>query len=136
MRDSSDDDFDDVVVDVVDDFDDDYTKIILLLNEYGVAASPAARKAVKKWLIEFDTDIIAYAIEQADAQGKNTRSYIESILVNLRKRKLDTIEKIHKCDDQWRKNSKNSKFSDKDSSVYKPVGTDYSDLERRMNAVY
>lgn len=121
-----------------DDYDDydDYTKIILLLDEYGIKTSPATRNAVRKWILEFNTDVIAYAIEQADSQGKNSRGYIESILGNLRKQKLDTLEKVYKHEKEWRKRNKNGGFSDKDSSVYKEGGTDYSDLERRMNALY
>lgn len=122
--------------DSYDAYDDSYAKTISLLRDYGIAVSPGTCRAVQEWVAEFDADVIAYAIEQADARGRGNRGYIASILANLRMKKLDTMEKIQKHEEAWRKRSSKGIFSDKDSSVYKPGGTDYSDLERRMNARY
>ncbi|MDO5397009.1 MAG: DUF4373 domain-containing protein [bacterium] len=118
-----------------DDDYDSYTKTISLLKDYGIAVGPGTCRAVKEWVSEFNPDVIAYAVEQADARGRSNRGYIASILANLRIKKLDTMEKINRHEEAWRRRS-SSAFSDKDSSVYKLGGTDYSDLERRMNERY
>lgn len=117
-----------------DDDDGDYIKTLSLLNDYGITLSPGTRKAVRDWVAEFNTDVIGYAVEQADSQGKLSRGYIASILRNLRKRGLDTLEKIDRYEEEWHR--KRNSFSDRDSSVYKSGGTDYSNLERLMNKRY
>ena len=132
------DDVDDVddVDDGVDDVDDDYKKTISLLKEYGMKVNSGTKAAVKQWLSEFGADIIAYAVEEADSRDKLSRGYISSILKTLKERRLDTIGKIRAYEDKYRKNNTKKYFSDKDSSVYKSGGTDYSDFERRMNLKY
>ena len=86
-------------------------------------------------------EMIALAYEYCIlATNKLSFQYMDSIIRNWKKAGISTVEAAEKDHEDFKNKNKNKpapkKFSDKDSSVYKSGGTDYSDFERRMNAKY
>lgn len=110
------------------------TKIISALTSVGYRNTQALRDAAAQWLRVHSEDVILYAIAEADSCGNVSRKYIGAILNRYEREKLVSVEEIRA--DAERHSRRGKGFSDKDSSVYQSGGTDYSDLERRMNAKY
>lgn len=80
-------------------------------------------------------EMIALAYEYCImAIGKLGFRYMDKIIRNWHKAGINTIEEAERDHEEFKKRT--AKFTDKDASVYKPDGTNYSEIERRMNAKY
>ncbi|MDO5397684.1 MAG: DnaD domain protein [bacterium] len=96
-------------------------------------------KYIKQWHENcgMDAEMIALAYEYCVmSTNKLSFQYMDTIIRNWKKAGISTIEAAEKDHEDFKNKNSQKKFSDKDSSVYKSGGTDYSDLERRMNAKY
>lgn len=113
-----------------------------LKNLFGIKDRNLTKKEeayIKQWREScgMDAEMIALAYEYCImSTGKLSFQYMDSIIRNWKKAGISTIEAAEKDHEDFKNKNSQKKFSDKDSSVYKSGGTDYSDLERRMNAKY
>jgi DnaD/phage-associated family protein len=112
-------------------YDYDLKAILEKLERCNIFPSANTVEAIQSWLSDTDTEIINYAIDRADKQSKRSWAYIEAILKHLKADGLTTMEQIKERDSKYK--GSNKRFTDKDTSVFKPDGTDYADIERRMN---
>lgn len=113
-----------------------------LKNLFGIKDrnfSNTEEKYIKQWRENcgMDAEMIALAYEYCImSTNKLSFQYMDRIIRNWKKAGISTIEAAEKDHEEFKNKNAQKKFSDKDSSVYKSGGTDYSDLERRMNAKY
>ena len=111
-----------------------------LKNIFGIkdrAFSKTEEAFIRQWNEKcgMDANMIALAYEYCImATNKLSFQYMDRIIQNWKKAGISTIDAAEKDHENFK--NKNKRFSDKDSSVYKPNGTDYADLERRMNEKY
>lgn len=90
-----------------------------------------------QWSNEYkmSSEMIALAYEYCIMSiNKLSFQYMDSIIKNWHKAGIQTIEAAEKDHEDFKSRSK--KFTDSDTSVYKPDGTDYSKIERLMNGKY
>jgi DnaD/phage-associated family protein len=111
--------------------DDVLKKILEKLESCNIYPSSNTIEAIQSWLSDTDTEVVMYAIDEADKRSKRSWSYVEAILRRLKADGLKTIEQIKERDSNYK--ASNKRFTDKDTSVFQPDGTDYADIERRMN---
>ena len=103
------------------------------LDKAVIMLTPTRAEKLMSWLTDMEPSAIAYAIEQADAHGKNNIAYIEGILRSYQREGIKTGEQAKQRDMEF--NSR-KRFRDRDSSVYTPSGVDFDEIERRMNEKY
>lgn len=109
-------------------------KIISALSNAGCRVTAVLKSAAAQWLGEHSLDVILYAVAEAESCGNASRKYVEAILDRYKREKLLTVEDVRADAEAHKRRGKG--FSDKDSSVYKSGGTDYSGLVQRMNEAY
>lgn len=123
---------------------DDKKFLYELKNLFGLKDRNFSRKEeayINQWHDNcgMGAEMIALAYEYCImATNKLSFQYMDSIIRNWKKAGISTVEAAEKDHEDFKNKNKPTakKFSDKDSSVYKSGGTDYSDLERRMNEKY
>jgi len=103
--------------------------IVETLNRCCIFLTPSGADKLMSWLPEMQEEVITYAIEQADAQGKRSIAYIEAILRRLHTDGLRTIEAVREREAKRRR-------GDKSTSVYQVGGIDYDEIEKRMDEKY
>ena len=108
------------------------TRICKEYKKAGGIVTEGVRNRVREWLDAHSEDVICYAVKEAEDCGHCNLRYIDSILDRVRRERLTTVEQIRYA----ALRRKRKRFSDKDASIYQPNGTDYADLERRMNEKY
>jgi len=93
---------------------------------------------IAKWHDEFgmSAEMIALAYEYCViATNKLSFPYMDGIIQNWRAKEITTVEAAEK-DHEEHKQRGGKKYNDRATSVYTPDGTDYDEIERRMNEKY
>lgn len=106
----------------------------------GINSRPLSKKEedfLKKWRDDFgmSKEMVALAYEYCIIRtGKLSFPYMNSIIKNWAAKNIRTIEEAERGNEEFKNKSK--KFTERDSEVYSGKGTDYAELERRMNEKY
>ena len=100
--------------------------------------SKTEEKFISKWHDEFgmSAEMIALAYEYCVlTTNKLSFPYMDGIIQNWHAKEITTVEAAEKDHEEYKQRG-GKKYSDRASSVYNPDGTDYDEIERRMNEKY
>ncbi len=84
---------------------------------------------VKYWLDEVEKEVMLWAISVADMNNAHSWNYVRAVLKNAVDAGVKSIDDL----ERYKKRGKNDERS---TSIYQDDGTDYAELERRMNEMY
>jgi DnaD/phage-associated family protein len=108
-------------------------KIISALNKAAIMLTPTTADKLASWLGDLEEDVLVYAIEQADANGKRNAAYVEGILRRLHGEGIKTMTQVQQREEEHKSKKR---FRDRDSSVYQVGGFDFDEIQRRMDEKY
>lgn len=108
-------------------------KIISALNKAAIMLTPTTADKLASWLGDLDEDVLVYAIEQADANGKRNAAYVEGILRRLHGEGIRTMAQVQQREAEHKSKKR---FRDRDSSVYQVGDIDFDEIQRRMDEKY